>query len=144
MPKQSFKRKPVNFGKRRDRRYLVGQTGIRILKIAQSHNIENRYLDPGPFNSKFDENAENAWIETSERIRAELDCLGWLHENPQSFLHRCFSWKILNLHPSLLPSFTGLHAVNQAFDHGVKISGCTVHWVNEDLDGGRIIPFPET
>ena len=50
-----------------------------------------------------------------------------------------FHGKILNLHPSLLPSFTGLNAVNQAFDHGVKISGCTVHWVNEKVDGGKII-----
>ena len=50
-----------------------------------------------------------------------------------------FHGRILNLHPSLLPSFMGLDAIKQAFDHGVKISGCTVHWVNEDLDGGRII-----
>ena len=110
-----------------------------ILKIAQSHNIENRYLDPGPFNSKFDENAENAWIETMKEYEPDLIVLAGFMRILSPFFIDAFHGRILNLHPSLLPSFTGLHAVNQAFDHGVKISGCTVHWVNEDLDGGRII-----
>ena len=110
-----------------------------ILKIAQSHNIENRYLAPGPFNSKFDENAENAWIETMKEYEPDLIVLAGFMRILSPFFIDAFHGRILNLHPSLLPSFTGLHAVNQAFDHGVKISGCTVHWVNEDLDGGRII-----
>ena len=110
-----------------------------ILKIAQSHNIENRYLAPGPFNSKFDENAENAWIETMKEYEPDLIVLAGFMRILSPFFIDAFHGRILNLHPSLLPSFTGLHAVNQAFDHGVKISGCTVHWVNEDLDGGKII-----
>jgi phosphoribosylglycinamide formyltransferase-1 len=47
--------------------------------------------------------------------------------------------RILNIHPSLLPSFTGLNAQQQALDNGAKISGCTVHFVDETLDGGPII-----
>jgi phosphoribosylglycinamide formyltransferase 1 len=52
---------------------------------------------------------------------------------------KVFSNKIVNIHPSLLPSFTGLHAQKQAVDYGVKISGCTVHLVDEQLDHGAII-----
>ena len=110
-----------------------------ILEIAQSHNIENHYLDPGPFNSRFDENAEKAWIETINEYEPDLIVLAGFMRILSPFFIDAFHGRILNLHPSLLPSFTGLHAVNQAFDHGVKISGCTVHWVNEDVDGGRII-----
>lgn len=54
------------------------------------------------------------------------------------FLSR-FSGKIINIHPSLLPSFPGVDAQHRAFDHGVKVTGCTVHFVDESLDGGPII-----
>ncbi|HOW52798.1 MAG TPA: phosphoribosylglycinamide formyltransferase [bacterium] len=54
------------------------------------------------------------------------------------FLSR-FPGKIINIHPSLLPAFPGVDAQHQAFDHGVKISGCTVHFVDESLDGGPIL-----
>jgi phosphoribosylglycinamide formyltransferase-1 len=47
--------------------------------------------------------------------------------------------RILNIHPALLPAFSGLHAQKQAFEHGVKVAGCTVHFVDETLDGGAII-----
>jgi len=52
---------------------------------------------------------------------------------------RAFPDRILNIHPSLLPSFPGLHAQQQAFDYGAKFAGCTVHFVNEEVDGGVII-----
>ena len=52
---------------------------------------------------------------------------------------RAFPNRILNIHPSLLPSFPGLDAQKQAIEHGVKVSGCTVHFVDEDLDHGAII-----
>ena len=50
-----------------------------------------------------------------------------------------FKNKIINLHPSLLPSFPGLNSIERAFNKKVKITGCTVHWVNEEIDGGEII-----
>jgi phosphoribosylglycinamide formyltransferase-1 len=52
---------------------------------------------------------------------------------------RSFPGKMVNIHPALLPSFTGLHAQRQAVQYGVKVSGCTVHFVDESLDGGPII-----
>jgi phosphoribosylglycinamide formyltransferase 1 len=52
---------------------------------------------------------------------------------------RAFPLRVLNIHPSLLPAFPGLHAQRQALEHGAKISGCTVHFVDEHLDAGPII-----
>jgi phosphoribosylglycinamide formyltransferase-1 len=52
---------------------------------------------------------------------------------------REYAGKMMNIHPALLPSFTGLHAQRQALEHGVKLAGCTVHFVDESLDGGPII-----
>ena len=69
----------------------------------------------------------------------ELVCLaGYMRLLSKDFVH-AFQNRIVNIHPSLLPSFPGLNVQQQAIDHGVKISGCTVHFVNEDLDAGPII-----
>jgi phosphoribosylglycinamide formyltransferase-1 len=69
----------------------------------------------------------------------ELVCLaGYMRLFSAGFI-RSFPNRIVNIHPSLLPSFPGLDAQKQAIEHGVKISGCTVHFVNEDLDAGPII-----
>lgn len=69
----------------------------------------------------------------------ELVCLaGYMRLLSPEFI-RAFPNRIVNIHPSLLPSFAGLDAQKQAVDHGVKISGCTVHFVDEDLDAGPII-----
>ena len=69
----------------------------------------------------------------------ELVCLaGYMRLLSPDFI-RAFPDRIINIHPSLLPAFPGLDAQKQAFDHGVKITGCTVHFVNEDLDAGPII-----
>lgn len=69
----------------------------------------------------------------------ELVCLaGYMRLLSKDFIH-AFENRIVNIHPSLLPAFPGLDAQRQAFDHGVKISGCTVHFVDENLDAGPII-----
>jgi phosphoribosylglycinamide formyltransferase 1 len=74
-----------------------------------------------------------------ERARVGLICLaGYMRLLSPSFIRR-FPLRILNIHPSLLPSFPGLDAQRQAIDHGVKFSGCTVHYVDEGLDSGPII-----
>ena len=52
---------------------------------------------------------------------------------------KAFPDKIINVHPSLLPKYKGMHAIEQALDSGDKKTGCTVHYVNEELDGGKII-----
>lgn len=69
----------------------------------------------------------------------ELVCLaGYMRLLSPEFV-RAFPNRIVNIHPSLLPSFPGLNVQQQAIDHGVKVSGCTVHFVDEDLDAGPII-----
>ena len=69
----------------------------------------------------------------------ELICLaGYMRLLSRDFVH-AFDGRILNIHPSLLPDFPGLNVQQQALDAGVKVSGCTVHFVNEDLDAGPII-----
>jgi phosphoribosylglycinamide formyltransferase 1 len=69
----------------------------------------------------------------------ELVCLaGYMRLLSKDFIH-AFENRIVNIHPSLLPAFPGLDAQRQALEHGVKITGCTVHYVNEDLDAGPII-----
>ena len=74
-----------------------------------------------------------------KRRDVELVCLaGYMRLLSCDFI-QAFPEKIINIHPSLLPSFPGLDAQKQALEHGVKITGCTVHFVNEDLDAGRII-----
>jgi phosphoribosylglycinamide formyltransferase-1 len=73
------------------------------------------------------------------RRGVELICLaGYMRLLSCEFI-QAFQNKIINIHPSLLPSFPGLDAQAQALEHGVKITGCTVHYVNEDLDAGPII-----
>lgn len=69
----------------------------------------------------------------------EIVCLAGYMRLLSSDFVRAFPNKIINIHPSLLPSFPGLDAQKQAFDYGVKITGCTVHFVDEDLDHGAII-----
>lgn len=74
-----------------------------------------------------------------KRRDVELVCLaGYMRLLSADFV-RAFPNRILNIHPSLLPSFKGLHAQEQAIDYGAKISGCTVHFVDEHLDHGPII-----
>lgn len=74
-----------------------------------------------------------------EKAGAEWICLaGYLRLLSPSFVAR-FSQRILNIHPSLLPAFPGLHPQRQALEHGVRISGCTVHFVDAGLDSGPIV-----
>ena len=74
-----------------------------------------------------------------EKRAVELICLaGYMRLLSKEFV-RAFPHRIVNIHPSLLPSFKGLDAQKQAIEYGAKISGCTVHFVDEDLDHGAII-----
>lgn len=78
----------------------------------------------------------------AEEIRrrgADLVCLAGFMRLLSAGFVREFPLRILNIHPSLLPAFPGLEAQHQALDHGVKISGCTVHFVDEYLDAGPIV-----
>jgi len=78
-------------------------------------------------------------VEELKKNQVDLVCLAGFVRLLSAHFVRAFPQRILNIHPSLLPSFPGLDAQHQAIEHGVKISGCTVHFVDENLDSGPII-----
>jgi phosphoribosylglycinamide formyltransferase-1 len=78
-------------------------------------------------------------VDALRRYETDLVCLaGFMRLLSAGFI-RSFPNRILNIHPSLLPAFPGLDAQRQALEHGVKVTGCTVHFVDEDLDAGPIV-----
>jgi phosphoribosylglycinamide formyltransferase-1 len=78
-------------------------------------------------------------VEELKSREVELVCLAGFMRLLSAEFCRAFPMRILNIHPSLLPAFPGLDAQKQALEHGVKVSGCTVHFVDEKLDAGPII-----
>jgi phosphoribosylglycinamide formyltransferase-1 len=78
-------------------------------------------------------------IEELRKSRVDLVCLAGYMRILSGYFIREFQQRILNIHPSLLPAFPGLDAQHQAWEHGVKFSGCTAHFVEEGLDSGPII-----
>ena len=110
-----------------------------ILTLGGRFGVPAQFLDPGPFKTKFDDAGEARYIEAIRKCAADLIVLaGFMRILKPGFIE-AFPQRIINLHPSLLPSFPGLDAIGQAWRRGVKITGCTVHRVTSDVDGGPII-----
>lgn len=110
-----------------------------ILAHARERNISAQFIEPGKFRTKLDDSAERAFID--ELLRAKVDLIalaGFMRVLKGEFL-RTFEGRIINIHPSLLPSFPGLEAWKQALDYGVKVTGCSVHFVDAGVDSGPII-----
>lgn len=82
---------------------------------------------------------DRALVEELRKHQVELVCLAGYMRILSGYFLREYPMRILNIHPSLLPAFPGLDAQHQAIEHGVKFSGCTVHFVDEGLDSGPII-----
>ena len=92
-----------------------------------------------PSKGKVREDHDREMVAALEEHRVELICLaGYMRLLTPWFIQQ-FPNRILNIHPSLLPAFPGLDAQKQAFDYGVKVSGCTVHFVDAELDHGAIV-----
>jgi len=110
-----------------------------ILAIAGSFGLHHQFVEPGNFRTKLDEDAEQAFVHALRAAEIDLVVLtGFMRILKGEFL-RAFENRVVNIHPSLLPSFPGLEAWKQAFDYGVKVSGCTIHFVDQGIDTGRII-----
>jgi phosphoribosylglycinamide formyltransferase-1 len=114
---------------------LSDMEGAGILEHARTRNIPARFIAPGKFRTKLEEDAERA-LQESE---VDLLVLAGFMRVLKGELLRAFEGRIVNIHPSLLPSFPGLEAWKQAIDHGVKVTGCTVHFVDAGVDSGPII-----
>ena len=92
-----------------------------------------------PSKGKAREDHDREMVAALHKHRVELICLAGYMRLLSGWFIQQFPNRILNIHPSLLPAFPGLDAQKQAFDYGVKVSGCTVHFVDADLDHGAII-----
>src|SRR5688572_11501917 len=110
-----------------------------ILALGPRYGVSANFLDAAPFKTKLEGDGEQHYIAAILACEADLIVLaGFMRVLKLPFLTK-FEGKIINLHPSLLPSFPGLDAIGQAYRRGVKITGCTVHHVTLDVDGGPII-----
>ena len=110
-----------------------------ILDRAREAGVSCAHIEPGKFRTKLDENAEAAFIEALQAAKVDLVVLaGFMRILKGEFLG-AFQGRVVNVHPSLLPAFPGLQAWKQALDHGVKLTGATVHFLDQGVDSGAII-----
>jgi phosphoribosylglycinamide formyltransferase-1 len=107
------------------------------IERAKKAGIPVRIIDYATFPSR--DVYERALLSAMQEVDADLYVLAGYMRILGAGIVRAFPGKMMNIHPALLPSFTGLHAQRQAVHYGVKVSGCTVHFVDESLDGGPII-----
>ena len=107
------------------------------LSRARESGIEGLCINPGPYRDRdaYDRVIADALIER----RVDLVCLAGYMRLVGAPLLEAFPNRILNVHPSLLPAFRGLHAQRQALEHGVRVTGATVHLVTSGLDDGPIV-----
>jgi phosphoribosylglycinamide formyltransferase-1 len=115
---------------------ISDQPGAAGLDKARERQIETVVIER---RGRTREEHDREIIAALDARRIDLVCLaGYMRILSPEFI-RSYAGRILNIHPSLLPSFPGLDAQQQALTHGAKTSGCTVHYVDETLDGGPII-----
>jgi phosphoribosylglycinamide formyltransferase 1 len=106
------------------------------IEIARSLGLEAIVI---PSKGKAREDHDREMVAALQKHRVDLICLAGYMRLLSPWFVKQFPHKILNIHPSLLPAFPGLEAQQQAFAYGVKVTGCTVHFVDEELDHGPII-----
>jgi len=107
------------------------------LKRAKQNNIETEYINFKSFKNRGD--YDKKIVECLKEKDVDLVVLAGYMRIISPYFVKMYKNKIMNIHPALLPSFPGLHAQRQVIEYGVKISGCTVHFVEEGVDSGPII-----
>lgn len=116
---------------------VVDNPDAYAIERAKKHGVESLILSPKEFPSK-----DAFFVRIAEELRTrqvDLVILAGFMRMVRKPLIDAFPNKIMNIHPALLPSFPGLHGQKQAVDYGVRISGCTVHFVDEGMDTGPVI-----
>ena len=109
------------------------------LERARQYGIEAIYLPPGSHKTNLDPKAEEGYVTCLQEHQIELVILAGFMRILMNHFLISFQGRIMNIHPALLPSFSGLEAQKQALKYGAKYTGCTVHFVTDEIDGGPII-----
>ena len=115
---------------------VSNREGAAGIERAKARGIETRVI---PSKGLQREEHDRQVVAALQEKGVELVCLAGYMRLLSPLFVRAFPGKILNVHPSLLPAFPGLEAQRQALEHGAKVSGCTVHFVDENLDAGPIV-----
>lgn len=111
----------------------------KILERARSRGIETRVIGPSKFKTKLEPELEQQMVQALREAKVNLVVLAGYMRVVKAVMLTSFPGRIINVHPSLLPAFPGLRAWEQALEHGARITGCTVHIVDEGVDAGPII-----
>ena len=115
-----------------------------ILDIAREFGVPNAFLPPGRFRTRLEPEAEDQLVKMLRGAGVELVALAGFMRVLHEPMLNAFPRRVINIHPSLLPKFPGLEAWKQALAAGEKVTGCTVHYVDEKIDHGRIVARLET
>ena len=110
-----------------------------ILDIAREFGVPNAFLPPGRFRTRLEPEAEDQLVKMLRGAGVELVALAGFMRVLHEPMLNAFPRRVINIHPSLLPKFPGLEAWKQALAAGEKVTGCTVHYVDEKIDHGRIV-----
>ena len=117
---------------------ISDQADAYALERARKHVIPAVHVSAKGYKNRR-EDYDNALVQELRKHGVELVCLAGFMRIISPALIKAYPGRILNIHPALLPAFPGLHVQKAALEHGVKFSGCTVHFVDEDMDTGPII-----
>src|SRR5689334_7433882 len=115
-----------------------------ILDMAAEFDIANTYLPPGRFRTRLEPEIEEQLVRMLRDAGVELVVLAGFMRVLHEPMLKAFPRRIINVHPSLLPKFPGLEAWKQALAAGESVTGCTVHYVDEQIDHGQILGQKET
>jgi len=118
---------------------LSDAPNARILERARNHGIPAIYIDCAPFKTKLAGEAEQRVLDILRQHEVTFIALAGFMRIIKDGLLNAYAGRIVNIHPSLLPSFPGRDGGRQAFEYGVKFTGCTVHFVDAGVDTGPII-----
>lgn len=116
---------------------VSNQADAQGLERAEKAGVPTAVFSHNDYDSR--ESFDEAVLARLNKHDVDVVCLAGFMRILSPVLVRAFSNRVLNIHPSLLPAFVGLHAQRQAIEHGAKVSGCTVHLVDEELDHGPIL-----
>lgn len=116
---------------------LANRPGARVLERAKNFGLPHCLIDHTTFASR--EEYDRKVVETIKAHGADCIVLAGYMRMVTSYFLESFPDRVINIHPAVLPSFPGIHGARDAVNYGVKFSGCTVHFVSEEMDSGPII-----